>query len=160
MGKSMRSGLPISYSIISIQNFPTELLFIIFQELDIPTLLKVCNTCKRFQRIATEILSKKFNEPGVELRMTLEQEYKIMYNIPFTFSKFNRKNGKFIFKPKSMDSMEYLRFVHSPIVKSPDLSKIFITIPNNDTSIINNDLTITTTTSSSPSNSSKKNKQF
>src|SRR5581483_5630241 len=118
MVKSKISKLPIKYSL---QNLPTELLLIIFKEFDIPTLLNVCNVCELFQQIGAEVLSEKFQDPEIELMLTFEQEHKWKYNVPFRLSKFNRKNGKFIFKPRSRQQM---RFIQSPMVRSPVLSKI------------------------------------
>src|ERR1041384_2675558 len=107
MVKSKSYNFPISFSAISlplhlsslIQKFPAELLFMTFQDFDIPTLLNVCNVCKRFQQVGTEVLSRKFKEATIGLMLTFEQEYKYRFNVPFEF-KFN-ENGNFIFKAKS-----------------------------------------------------------
>src|SRR3954454_11201968 len=111
MVKTKSSNFPMSFSAIYLplhsssgsllQNFPAELLFITFQDFDIPTLLNVCNVCKRFQQIGTEVLSKKFKEQTIGLTLTFEQEYKYRFNVPFEFTKFNEQSGNFIFKAKS-----------------------------------------------------------
>src|SRR5687767_1467849 len=103
---------------------PTELVLIIFQEFDISTLLNVCNVCKHFQQIGTEVLSKKFKEPEIGLVLTFEQGHRWRFNVTFEFSKFNEQSGKFIFKPKSKRPM---RFIYSSMVGSPVLSKVSFT---------------------------------
>jgi hypothetical protein len=139
---------------------PTEILLIIFQDFDIQTLLNVCNVCKRFQQIGTEILSKKFKEPKIGLMLTFEQEHKWRFNVTLEFSKFNAQTGTFIFKPKSKVP---LRFVHSTMVKSPVLSKVIFTgvseirvppTPSTSTS------SLFSLTSPSPSNSPVRFKKF
>ncbi|RIA98417.1 hypothetical protein C1645_870672 [Glomus cerebriforme] len=158
MVKSKRSGFPISFSTSSfhhsfsnksLQEFPTELLLLTFNEFDIPTLLNICNVCKRFQQIGSKVLSKKFKEPKIGLLLTFEQEHKWRFNIPFEFSKFNEQNGKFIFKPQTKQVM---RFIHSSMIRSPVLSKISIMgLNHNESSSSINEIhlpsnTITTTT--------------
>ncbi|CAG8619765.1 17744_t:CDS:2 [Rhizophagus irregularis] len=125
MVKSKRSKFPISGSISSLDEFPVELLLLIFKELDIPTLLKVCNVCKRFQQISSKMLFNKFKEPNVGILLTFEQEYKWKSYIHFEISKYNEQTGKFIFKPRSKQPM---RFINSPMVRNPILSKISISV--------------------------------
>ena len=71
----------------ALQEFPTELLLIIFHEFDIPTLLNVCNACKRFQQIGTEVLSKKFKEQAIGLTLTFGQEHKTRFIVQLEFNK-------------------------------------------------------------------------
>ena len=139
---------------------PTELLLIIFQEFDIQTLFNVCNVCRRFQQIGTEILSKKFKDLKIGLMLTFEQEHKWRFNVPFEFNKCNEQSGKFIFKSKSKQA---LRFIHSSVVRSPVLSKIsfmgiseihFPHTPSTSTS------SLLSLTSSSPSNFSTRIKKI
>src|SRR4051795_2349902 len=125
MVKTKSSNFPMSFSAIYLplhsssgsllQNFPAELLFITFQDFDIPTLLNVCNVCKRFQQIGTEILSKKFKEQSIGLTLTFDQEHKTRFIVQLEFNKFNKQNGKFIFKPKSRHP---IRFIQSPMIRS------------------------------------------
>src|SRR5579883_3401944 len=114
MGKHKRSKFSVPFSITSLDEFPVELLSLIFKELDIPTLLKVSNVCKRFQQISSKTLFNKFNEPNVGIMLTFEQEYKWKFYVQFEISKFNEQTGKFIFKPRSKQPM---RFISSPMIK-------------------------------------------
>ncbi|RGB24917.1 hypothetical protein C1646_725035 [Rhizophagus diaphanus] len=151
MVKSKRSKFPISGSISSLDEFPVELLLLIFKELDIPTLLKVCNVCKRFQQISSKMLFNKFKEPNVGILLTFEQEYKWKSYIHFEISKYNEQTGKFIFKPKSKQPM---RFINSPMVRNPILSKISISGLNNKNHLpfkTTSTTTATTTATTTPS---------
>ncbi|CAI2185376.1 7290_t:CDS:2 [Funneliformis geosporum] len=143
--KSKRSNIStsipttmLSKPSLSLKIFPTELLLITFQNLDIPTLLKICNVCKRFLQIGTMVLSKKFKDPNIGLMLTFEQEHKWRFNVQFEFSKFNEQNGNFIFKPIKLQST--MRFIHSSVVRNPVLSKVAITgikCSNNDGKVCN-----------------------
>ncbi|CAG8487122.1 8543_t:CDS:1 [Funneliformis mosseae] len=132
--KSKRSNITtsipaimLSKPLLSLKIFPTELLLITFQNLDIPTLLKICNVCKRFLQIGTMVLSKKFKDPSIRLMLTFEQEHRWRFNVPFEFSKFNEQNGNFIFKPiKSRQQQSTMRFIHSSVVRNPALCKVAI----------------------------------
>src|ERR1051325_2125073 len=118
-----------SNSTISLRKFPTELLLVMFWDFDIPTLLNVCNVCKRFQEIGVEVLSKKFKEPGIGLRLTFGQG-RGKFHVLFKFDEFNEQSGKFIFKLviplENQPSIIPMRFVHSPVVGSPVLSRVSI----------------------------------
>lgn len=149
MVKSKRSKFPISVSVSSLDEFPVELLLLIFKELDIPTLLKVCNVCKRFQQISSKMLFNKFKEPNVGILLTFEQEYKWKYYVQFEISKYNEQSGKFIFKPRSKQP---IRFINSPVIRNPILSKISISglKPNACNKNLSPFTTTTTTTATSP----------
>jgi len=138
-----------------------------FHNFDIPTLLDLCNVCKLFQQIATEVLSKKFQEPKIGLMLTFEQEHKWKFNIPFEFGKFNEQSGNFIFEP--IKSRQSMRFIHSSMVRSPVLSKVTITGINGSSNHhdgephepnVNTNHPSTPSTTSSSSSSTIKPKKF
>src|ERR1044071_9917136 len=132
--KSKRFGLPNSISStslhlsskpsLSLQHFPLEILLMTFQTLDIPTLLDLCNVCKRFLQIGTDVLSGKFRDPKIGLTLTFEQEHKYMRDVAFKFCSIDKRNGNFIFKPIPA-ILQPIRFIHSSVVRRPVLSKVF-----------------------------------
>jgi hypothetical protein len=149
MVKSKRSKFPILFSLTSLDEFPVELLSLIFNELDIPTLLKVCNVCKRFQQISSKILFNKFKEPNVGISLSFEQEYKWKSCIQFEIIKYDELSGNFIFKPRSKQPM---KFINSPVVRNPILSKISITGLNNNGTKVSKKNPLTTITTATTNN--------
>ncbi|CAG8589148.1 24993_t:CDS:1 [Dentiscutata erythropus] len=115
--------------ISSLLTFPNELLLLLFESLDIPSILALSNVCNRFLLIAQVCLAKRFKDSNFELSLFFDQEFRRKLNIDFTFERFDLETGKFVFIPKNDKP---IRFIHSRVVGSPKLRRIQFTGFDND----------------------------
>ncbi|CAG8675788.1 17859_t:CDS:1 [Acaulospora morrowiae] len=110
---------------ISLLTFPNEILRMIFEEFDFQSLISLSNVCNLFQEIAKIYLAKTFKKNNISLLLGFEQEHKRHFNVDFEFYGINKKNGNFIFKPKTET---LLKFSNSPISYNPSLWRIILNV--------------------------------
>ncbi|CAG8683066.1 6616_t:CDS:1 [Dentiscutata erythropus] len=108
----------------SLLTFPNELLLLLFESLDISTILSLSDVCNRFLSIGQVCLAKKLKDLNLGLSLIFDQEYRQIYNVEFAFEQFELESGRFIFIPKKS---EVLRFTHSRMIMSPKLRKVIFT---------------------------------
>ncbi|CAG8514001.1 8953_t:CDS:2 [Ambispora leptoticha] len=111
-----------SLPFITLNSFPNEILLLILQNLDIITLLSVCNVSKRFHQVSVVALESRFAEPNLRLHLGFEQEQKWRFNVDFKFSHVNTQTGNLVFRPIKQQTS--LRLFHSPLLRNPSISKI------------------------------------
>ncbi|RIB24727.1 hypothetical protein C2G38_622529 [Gigaspora rosea] len=111
-------------SISSLLTFPDELLLLIFEILDISTILSLSDVCNRFLSISQVSLAKKFKDSNIGPLLVFDQENRRRCNIEFTFEQFELETGRFIFIPKKSN---VIRFIHSRMILSPKLRKVLFT---------------------------------
>ncbi|CAG8449306.1 3483_t:CDS:1 [Ambispora gerdemannii] len=111
-----------SFPTTTLNSFPNEILLLIFQDLDLISLLSVCNVSKRFHQMATVALEMRFAEPNLRLNLGFDQEHKWRFNVDFKFSHVNTQTGNLVFKPAKQQTS--LRLFHSPLLRNPTINKI------------------------------------
>ncbi|CAG8696775.1 15675_t:CDS:1 [Cetraspora pellucida] len=123
-------------SISSLLTLPNELLLLLFETLDIPTILSLSNVCNKFLLIAQVCLAKRFKTSNLELTLLLDQEYRRKNHINFSFDHFDSKTERFVFTPKKDKAM---RFINSRMIGCPKLRRIQLSgFDNNNTFIDKN----------------------
>ncbi|KAF0512403.1 hypothetical protein F8M41_018003 [Gigaspora margarita] len=123
--------------ISSLLTFPNELLLLLFESLDIPSILSLSNVCNRFLLIAQICLAKRFKDSNFELSLFFDQEYRQKCCVNFIFERFDSETGRFIFIPKNH---KFMRFINSRMVGSPKLRKIQFTGFDNNAKVDNKNL--------------------
>ncbi|KAF0501943.1 hypothetical protein F8M41_019870 [Gigaspora margarita] len=110
--------------ISSLLTFPDELLLLLFESLDISTILSLSDVCNRFLSIGQVSLAKKFKDSNLGLLLVFDQEHRRRCNVEFAFEQFELETGRFIFIPKKSN---VIRFIHSRMILSPKLRKVLFT---------------------------------
>ncbi|CAG8649301.1 12405_t:CDS:1, partial [Dentiscutata heterogama] len=119
-----------SHESTSLLTFPNELLLLLFESLDISTILSLSDVCNRFLSIGQVCLAKKLKDLNLGLSLIFDQEYRQIHNVEFALEQFELESGRFIFTPKKS---KVIRFIHSRMTMSPKLRRVIFTgIDNSD----------------------------
>ncbi|CAG8560408.1 5208_t:CDS:1 [Paraglomus brasilianum] len=108
-------------SITSLISLPNEILLLIFESLDIISLLALSDTCRRFNALSYTRLLSLFASPDLTLKFSLNQEYKWQPQVDLSFSHFDADTQNLVFKPKSQTA---LTFYNSAVLRKPNLCNI------------------------------------
>ncbi|CAG8774021.1 17744_t:CDS:1, partial [Racocetra persica] len=111
-------------SISSLLTLPNELLLLLFESLDFPSILSLSNVCNRFLLIAQVCLARRFKDSNLTLTLFFDQEYRRKNSLNFSFDHFDSETGRFIFTPKKDKVM---RFMNSRMLGCPKLRRIHFT---------------------------------
>ncbi|CAG8558540.1 10433_t:CDS:1 [Acaulospora colombiana] len=112
-----------NFSDVSILILPNEILYIIFEEFDVPSLISLSNVCNLFKEIARIYLAIAFKNENLSLLLGFEQEHKWYFNVDFVFDGICKKNGNFVFKPRQETP---LKFFNSSVLNNPTLWRVLL----------------------------------
>ncbi|RUS35194.1 hypothetical protein BC938DRAFT_474402 [Jimgerdemannia flammicorona] len=113
--------------ILYLSALPNEILLAILEDLDISSLLSLCNVGTRFQTLAYIILAKRLLNNQSCVRLFFEQESRWRFTVDLKLTSVNPYTGQFVFTPVKPT---VLRVFNSAILRNPTLQKIELLGPD------------------------------